>query len=85
MTKTLLDIVNGHTERLQTLEEKCRFINCEYNAEHIEELHNENEALSMVYGEGYVTKLREMEAEIDKIKLKINEMIIKYEKNCNQR
>ena len=85
MTKTLLDIVNGHTEQIAEIIEKMKAMNCDYNMQHIEELHNENEALSMVYGDGYVTKLREMEAEIDKIKLKINEMIIKYEKNCNQR
>ena len=81
MTKTLLDVVNGHTEQIAAIAEKMKAMNCEYNMQHIEELHNENEGLSLVFGEGYVTKLREMEAEIDKIKTKINEMIIKYEYN----
>lgn len=68
--------------RLTLIETKIKTMNCEYNAQHIEELHNENESLSMVYGDAYLVKLRDIEENINKIKFKINEMVEKYnEKN----
>ena len=63
--KTVLDIMNGLTERLDSLEKSLKDLPCEYNLEWIKQLHNENEGLACVYGDAYVSKLNQHEDKIE--------------------
>lgn len=84
LLEELVEEITACKLRIFTIEEKIKYINCEYNKKHIDMLHAENEGLSMVYGDAYLVKLREMEDNITKIKDKLNELVIKYnEKNYN--